>query len=96
MFIASLFVIAESGSKLSVHQQMDKQYVVYIFTGVLSALKRKKILHMKTMLSEIMQPLKKKKKASDSTYMSANKQKKNQKGEWWVPDIGGMGEWQVV
>ena len=76
---------------------MDKQYVVYIFTGVLSALKRKKILHMKTMLSEIMQPLKKKKKkASDSTYMSANKQKKNQKGEWWVPDIGGMGEWQVV
>ena len=61
MFTASLFIIAESGSKLSVHQQMDKQYVVYIFTGVLSALKRKKILHMKTMLSEIMQPLKKKK-----------------------------------
>jgi len=56
MFIAALFLIAKSGSKLSVHQQMDKQYVVYIFNGILSALKRKKILHIKTMLSEIMQP----------------------------------------
>ena len=73
MFIASLFIIAESGSKLSVHQQMDKQYVVYIFTGVLSALNRKKILHMKTMLSEIMQPLKKKKKAS-ALHLNESKQ----------------------
>ena len=91
MFIASLFIIAESGSKLSVHQQMDKQYVVYIFTGVLSALNRKKILHMKTMLSEIMQPLKKKKsQCSPLTWEQTNRKRTRKEN-------GGcqtLGEWE--